>query len=145
MPHSRPILIAEDDEDTVFFLERSLRKSGMKNPVKIVHDGAEALEYLENDANEQAPRLAVLDVKMPLKNGFDVLTEVRRNPKLKRMPVIMFSSSNHALDVNRAYELGANSYVVKPGDPKLMDEVVTKLQDYWLNINQNPVLEPSPA
>src|SRR6478672_10096766 len=94
------------------------------------------LDFLENEANQPAPRLAVLDVKMPLKNGFDVLADVRRNLKLRFMPVIMFSSSNHERDVNRAYELGANSYVVKPGNPKRMDVVITKLQEYWVNVNE---------
>jgi CheY-like chemotaxis protein len=138
MPHNAPILIAEDDEDMVFFLERSLRKAGVPNPIKIVHDGAEAIEYLEGNGDQRAPRLAVIDLKMPLKDGFDVLKRVRNNPKLSRMPIIIFSSSNQDRDVNRAYDLGANSYVVKPGDSARIDEFVAKIHDYWVNVNEQP-------
>jgi two-component system response regulator len=140
MPHTHPILIAEDDEDTVFLLERSLKKAGITNPVKIVHDGVEAIDYLENDPHQKPPRLVVLDIKMPLKDGFDVLKMVRANKKLHRLPVIMFSSSNEERDVDRAYDLGANSYVVKPGDPGQMQEFVDKIHDYWVNINTRPSL-----
>src|SRR5689334_6348606 len=141
MPHTHPVLIAEDDEDTIFFLERSLRKAGVRNPVKVVHDGVEAIEYLEGNGTQKPPRLVVLDIKMPLKDGFEVLKRVRTNPKLSRMPVIIFSSSNQERDVNRAYDLGANSYVVKPGDSARMDEFVAKIQDYWMNVNEQPSLE----
>jgi two-component system response regulator len=77
---------------------------------------------------------------MPLKDGFDVLKRVRANPKLSRLPVIIFSSSNQERDVNRAYDLGANSYVVKPGDTAQMDEFVRKIHDYWMNLNEGPTL-----
>jgi two-component system response regulator len=140
MPHTHPVLIAEDDEDTVFFLQRSLKKIGIKNPVKVVNDGAEALQYLEQENGQKTPRLAVLDIKMPIKDGFDVLKRVRANPKLSRMPVIIFSSSNHQRDVNQAYDLGANSYVVKPGDAAQMDEFVRKIHDYSVNVNEEPTL-----
>jgi CheY-like chemotaxis protein len=134
------VLIAEDDEDTIFFLERSLRKVGVRNPVRIVHDGVEALNYLEDEVSHNVPRLAVLDIKMPLKDGFAVLEWVRAHPKLKRMPVIIFSSSNQESDVNRAYDMGANSYVVKPGDPARMEEFVLKLHEYWVTINEKPTI-----
>jgi DNA-binding response OmpR family regulator len=136
MPHSHPVLIAEDDEDMVFLLERSLRKAGLNHPVKIVSDGEQAVEYLEDETNHKTPHLAVLDIKMPLKDGFEVLKRVRANPKLSRMPVIIFSSSNAESDVSRAYDLGANSYVVKPGDSTELDKVVARIQDYWLSVNR---------
>jgi len=138
MPHSHPVLIAEDDEDTIFFLERFLHKIGLENPLKIARDGAEALEFLENESDHKTPHLAVLDIKMPLKDGFDVLQRVRANPKLSRMPIIIFSNSHQERDVNRAYDLGANSYVVKPTDPALMEQFVRKIHDYWININFEP-------
>src|SRR4051812_35126032 len=109
MPHTHPVLIAEDDEDTVFFLERSLRRAGVQDPVKIVHDGEEGLRYLQNEEDHKSPRMAVLDIKMPLRSGVDVLKSIRNDPRLKRLPVIIFSSSNREDDVNRAYDLGANS------------------------------------
>ena len=140
MPHSDTVLIAEDDEDTIFVLERSLRKLGMRNPVKVVHDGEQAINYLEQDDSHKPPRLAVLDIKMPLKDGFEVLNRIRSNPKLSRLPVIMFSNSQDERDVDRAYDLGANSYVVKPTDPRQMDQVVEKIHDYWINVNKKPTL-----
>ena len=73
---------------------------------------------------------------MPLKDGFDVLMRVRDNPKLCRMPVIIFSSSSSESDVARAYDLGANSYVVKPGDTSGLDQVVAMIQEYWLTVNR---------
>jgi CheY-like chemotaxis protein len=141
MPHTYPVLIAEDDPDTVFFLERSLKRVGVKNPIKIVHDGAEALGYLQDEETHKTPRLAVLDIRMPLKSGLDVLKSVRSDPRLCRMPVIIFSSSAAASDVNQAYELGANSYVVKPGDPAEFDMAIQKIHDYWLSINQPPKID----
>src|SRR5438309_1822870 len=105
MPYRQTILIAEDDDDTAFFMERCLRTAGVKIPLKIVRDGVEALDYLD-DQDHEIPRLAVLDIKMPLKGGFDVLKKVRASPRLSRMPVIIFSSSNQECDVNRAYDLG---------------------------------------
>ncbi len=140
MPHTHPVLIAEDDADTVFLLERSLRKLGVKNPIKIVHDGEEALRYLEEEDTHKAPRVALLDAKMPLKDGFAVLKHVRTNPKLSRLPVVMFSNSAEERDINRAYDLGANSYVVKPSDPALLHESLAKIHDYWININARPTV-----
>ena len=136
MPYSQPVLIAEDDEDMVFMLERALRKAGVQNPVKIVADGQEAVEYLEKH-DHKTPRLAVLDIKMPLRDGFEVLKRVRDNPKLCRVPVIILSSSDAEVDVKRAYDMGANSYVVKPGDTAGVDAVIRAIQDYWLNVNRN--------
>jgi CheY-like chemotaxis protein len=143
MPHSHPLLIAEDDEDMIFLLERSLRRIGVKNPVKIVTDGEQAVQYLEDDLTHKSPRLAVLDIKMPLKDGFDVLKRVRANPKLCRMPVIIFSSSNSESDITRAYDLGANSYVVKPGDAIGLDKVVALIQEYWLTVNKAAAIPAS--
>lgn len=138
MPHTHPVLIAEDDADTVFLLERTLRTLGVKNPIKIVDNGDEALRYLEDDQTHKPPRITLLDVKMPLQDGFEVLKRVRANPKLSRLPVVMFSNSGEERDINRAYDLGANSYVVKPGDPAMLKECLIKIHDYWININARP-------
>jgi CheY-like chemotaxis protein len=144
MPNSYPVLIADDSEDDLFFLKRALRKAGVKNPITFVINGAEAIDYLENDSTHKTPRVVMLDVKMPLKNGFDVLECVRKNPLLKRLPVIMFSSSAEERDVNRAYDLGANSYVVKPGDTKRWEELVKKIHEYWIDINEKPTIPIPP-
>jgi CheY-like chemotaxis protein len=141
MPNSHPLVIADDDEDTVFFLQRSLSKAGVKNPIKIVHDGTEVLEYLEKDKDHKIPRLLLLDVKMPGKDGFEVLKRVRANPRLSRVPIVIFSSSNSERDVNRAYDLGANSYVVKPGSTERMDQFVSKIHEYWMNMNEQPTFD----
>jgi CheY-like chemotaxis protein len=140
MPNSDPVLIAEDNEDDVFLLERSLRKAGIKNPITFVTNGVEAIDYLENDSSHKMPRIVLLDVKMPLKNGFDVLASMRQNPVLKRLPVIMFSTSAEERDVNLAYDLGANSYVVKPREIERLDELVKKIHEYWIDINEKPSL-----
>ena len=138
MPHTHPVLIAEDDEDVVFFLQRIFRKQGIQNPLKFVPDGQQALDYLETET--RPPRVALLDIKMPVKDGFDVLKRVRAHPKLSRLPVVMFSNSREERDVNRAYDLGANSYVVKPSGAVEMEDFVGKLHDYWINVNEMPTL-----
>ena len=141
MPHTHPVLIAEDDEDTRFFLERSLQKAGVRNPVKIVNDGQQALDYLQKDDSHKTPRIVLLDIKMPGVDGFDVLKRVRADPRLSRLPVVMLSNSNDGRDVNRAYDLGANSYVVKPSDPDQLQSVLTRIHNYWMNINEEPRIE----
>jgi CheY-like chemotaxis protein len=86
----------------------------------------------------QTPHLVLLVIKIPLKDGFEVLERVRQNPKLKCTPVIIFSASAQEQDVKRAYDLGANSYIVKPNDPERLEEFVSKIHDYWLNFNAMP-------
>ena len=139
----RPILIAEDDSDDAFLLMRAFGKAGITNPLDLVSDGQKAVNYLEDIPRKKTllPRLFVLDIKMPLLNGFDVLRWVRSQPGLKRMPVVVLTSSGEEKDINRAYDLGANSYLIKPSSMESLEVLTTKLCEYWLAMNQQPIFE----
>src|SRR5262245_57504279 len=116
------ILVAEDDEFEVLLLRRAFTKAGVEAPVTFVRDGQEALDYFQRQhgfSDERVhpmPTLLVLDLKMPRLDGFDVLKWLRQQPGLRRLLVVVLTSSSEASDVNRAYDLGANSYLRKPTD-----------------------------
>src|SRR5207247_353014 len=116
------ILLVEDDPNDVLLMQRAFRKANLTNPLHVARDGQEAIEYLAHQGNfadvrrYPPPTLMLLDLKMPRKNGFETLEWLRQQPGLKRMVVIVLSSSSELADINRAYDLGANSYLVKPAD-----------------------------
>jgi CheY-like chemotaxis protein len=139
MAARRILLIAEDDEDDAFLLSRAFHIVGVKTPIRFASNGQEVLDYF-GKAGHETPRLMILDVKMPLLSGFDVLEWVRRHPNLRRLPIIMFSSSAQLADINRAYDSGANSYVVKPSDANHITEFARMIQDFWLNMHAEPSL-----
>ena len=118
------ILVADDDENDVFFIERALKEAQVANPLRRVRDGEEAIAYLKGEGGYgdrekfPLPHLMLLDLKMPRKNGFEVLEWVRGQPGLKRLPVIILTSSKEDPDIKRAYDLGANTYLVKPAKPE---------------------------
>jgi CheY-like chemotaxis protein len=130
------LLIAEDDDNDFLFLERALKIERFEADIRRACDGEEAIEYLggeEDFANREAhplPQLILLDLKMPRKNGFDVLTWVREHPDLRTLPVIIFSSSEEPEDVENAYNLGANAYLVKPSSCLSYSEVVQTLRQF---------------
>jgi CheY-like chemotaxis protein len=139
-----PILLAEDSEDDVFLLERAFKKAKLTNPLRIVPDGEEALAYLKGDgvyADREKypfPALVLMDIKMPRMNGLEVLSAIRKDPSLRRLVVIFLTASNLERDVNEAFDLQANSYLVKPADTDGMVSTLDKVKDYWLRINQYP-------
>jgi CheY-like chemotaxis protein len=144
MNYSGGILVAEDDSSDAFFLQRAFQRAGIPTTLHFVRDGQEVLEYLRGDqqfADRKAhpfPRLLLLDLKMPRLNGFEVLDWLRRQPSLKRLLVVIFSSSEEIKDINRAYDLGANSYLVKPHAAEDLLELVGRLRNYWLETNKSP-------
>jgi DNA-binding response OmpR family regulator len=137
MANRRTILWAEDDEDDVILIQRAFRF-----PLQIVRDGEEAILYLSGAgqfANREEfpmPDLVILDINMPKKSGFEVLDWLRKEAKLI-FPVIMLSSSSQQPHINRAYELGANSYLVKASNWQDLAKRVEALQEYWLTINES--------
>ena len=142
-----PILIAEDDDNDIFFLERAFKQAQIVNPVYRVTDGEEAIDYLQG-AGEYAdrvkhplPYLMLLDLKMPRKNGFEVITWVRMQHGLKRLPIVVLTSSKEDPDINRAYELGANTYLVKPVKFEGLVEMMRALNLYWLMLAEKPSFE----
>jgi CheY-like chemotaxis protein len=143
-----PILMAEDDENDVFFVERAFRQSQVLNPLQRVKDGEEAIAYLKGErcfadrAQYPLPHLMLLDLKMPRKNGFEVIQWIRQQPGLKRLPIVVLTSSKEDPDVNRAYELGANTYLVKPVKFEGLVDMMKALNLYWLILAEKPSVVP---
>ena len=141
------ILLAEDDPNDVLSVQRAFQRNYVANPVQVVRDGEEALAYLSGQApfadreRHPLPVLMLMDLKMPRKSGLEVLAWVRQQPGLKRLPIIVLTSSNQSPDINRAYELGANSYLVKPAGFDSLLDLVKNLDMYWLILNEKPELQ----
>jgi CheY-like chemotaxis protein len=135
------ILLVEDDENDVILIKRALSKSRLMNPVQVVEDGDEAITYLSGAGKYidrdlyPFPALLLLDLKLPRKSGFEVIEIVRKHPEWKRLLVVVLTSSALHPDINRAYELGANSYLVKPPDFDNLIGMMKELQSYWLICN----------
>ena len=142
-----PVLLVEDDPADVRLIQRAFGKLADNVQVIRLKDGDEAVAYLsgeapfENRAAYPMPSVLLLDIKLPRRSGFEVLQWLRRQDSgLKRMPVIMLTSSRHSVDVNRAYDLGANSYLTKPETASGLQSLASQLQSYWLELNQSPDL-----
>lgn len=140
------ILLADDDPDDVLLIRRALARAKMDHPVHVVNDGQAAVDYLAGTgayadrARHPFPDLLLLDIKMPRRSGLEVLAWLRAQPVMGRLPVVMLTGSRETADVNRAYELGANSYVVKPGSPEEYLDVAHALGLYWFATNESPDL-----
>jgi CheY-like chemotaxis protein len=138
------ILLADDDPNDVLLTERALKRIGPGGPVHVVQDGEEAVAYLKGDGafadrnRFPLPTLLLLDLKMPRRSGFEVLEWLRQQPGLRRLPVVVFTSSNQDSDVTRAYELGANSYLVKPAGFDNLVNMMKCLRSYWLELSEKP-------
>src|SRR3954467_14148703 len=132
-----PIMVADDDSNDVMLLEIACARAGLARPLVVVHNGVEAIEYLggagpfADRRKFPLPFLLLLDLKMPLKSGFDVLSWLRGQPALKRLFVVVLSSSAEPADIDRAYDLGANSYLVKPSSTEELRLIVGRLRDWW--------------
>jgi CheY-like chemotaxis protein len=143
------ILVAEDDHTDVLLLKRTFAKVAIPIRLHFVRDGQEAVDYLsgaagfEDREQHPLPSLFLSDLKMPRLDGFQVLDWLRRQPGLRRIPMIILSSSSEPRDVNRAYDLGANSYLVKPHSAERLSELVQQLRIYWLESNCFPDFVPA--
>ena len=138
------ILLAEDDPNDVLLIQRAFQKAGLGTVLRIVSDGAEAIDYLSGrgayaDRDKfPLPYLLLLDLKMPGTDGFEVLQWVRSDEEVKRLLVVVLTSSELQEDVDRAYELGANSYLVKPVSFDEMVHMLQRFEAYWTEINRTP-------
>jgi len=145
------ILIAEDNDDHVVLLRRALKKGAILNPIFVVNDGEEVVAYLKGEGKfadryeYPLPGLLLLDLKMPKKNGFEVLQWIRQQPFLKRLRVVVLTTSDNPQDIDRAYELGANSFIVKPLEQQQFLEVTEAIKGYWLWMSAAPQLQDSCA
>jgi two-component system, response regulator len=136
------ILLVEDNPEDAELTIRSLKKKNLANQLVVVEDGEEALEYLfcsgryaSRDAS-QVPRVILLDLKLPKVSGLEVLRALKQNVQTRKIPVVVVTSSREDPDIVAAYDLGANSYVVKPVDFDAFADAICNLGLYWLVVNQ---------
>ena len=140
------ILLAEDDENDVLLIRQAFKEARIENPLFVVENGDEVIDYFRgvgkfaNRAEYPLPSLLLLDLKMPKTNGYEALQWIRANPEFQRLRIIVLTTSPNIREVNRAYQLGANSFLVKPADFQMIVRFVRTLKDYWLEMDQAPDL-----
>lgn len=147
-----PVLLVEDDPTDYRLIQRAFSKLSDGFEMFRLTNGDEVIDYLsgdgpyENRSSYPIPAIVLLDLKLPRRSGFEVLQWLRRQASgLKRLPVIILTSSRHSADINRAYDLGANSYLVKPDTGIQLDELAAQFRTYWLRMNEFPSLRAEPA
>jgi CheY-like chemotaxis protein len=140
------ILVAEDNPHDAFFLERAFVRAGINTPLQFVENGEDAIKYLSaavpfSDRQQfPLPSIMILDLQMPRMDGFEVLQWVRQQPGLRRLPVMVFTSSAEPKDVDQAHELGANGYLIKPTGAEDLFSAVQAFEKFWLQRNCFPSL-----
>jgi two-component system, chemotaxis family, response regulator Rcp1 len=135
------ILIAEDNPGDVLLMREVLRESRIPSEVNVTGDGVETMQYLRRAgayAHTPRPSLVLLDLNMPRKDGREVLVEMKSDPSLRSIPVVVMTSSSAEEDVNRAYESHANCYVRKPSSFEQLREVVREIQNFWFGVASLP-------
>lgn len=146
------VLLVEDDPDDFQLMQLALKRTPGEVSLLRVEDGEAAVHYLSgsedysNRAEHPLPHIAVLDIKLPKRSGFEVLEWIRKHSELRRMPVMMLTSSRHSVDVNRAYDLGASAYFSKPETMKDLTALLGDLKSLWIRWLEFPNLqEDGPA
>ena len=135
------ILLVEDNPDDAQLTLHVFQKYNLSNRLQVVEDGAEALDFLFHTGpsiDREPPRLILLDLKLPKVSGLEVLRQIRSDPRTCKIPVVVLTSSREDVDIKKCYELGVNSYVVKPVDFAQFSESTRQLGLYWLVLNQSP-------
>ena len=136
------ILIAEDDADDRFLLQSAFEENGYQDTLHFVENGIDLLEYLHNQVegtdNVKMPKFIMLDLNMPKKDGREVLKEIKQHDHLKKIPVIIFSTTNNEQEMRRCYELGANSYITKPNSFENLIKTVAAIRSYWIHTTNIP-------
>lgn len=146
-PRDYTMLIVEDDLYDSKLIQRAIKKARILNPIQVVEDGAAAIAYLDGQSpyddceKYPLPVVMLLDLKLPKKSGFEVLEWLRAQPKLGRLPVVVLTSSSETPDINKAYDLGANSYLVKPVGSDALVDMLKSVELYWIISNTKPDLE----
>ncbi len=138
------ILIAEDDADDRYLIKAAFAEKGNTDKIEFVENGIELFTYLESVNKAQTslkefPGFILLDLNMPKKDGREVLKEIKQHPVYKKIPVIIFSTTKSEMEIKHCYELGANTYIVKPHSFDLLIKVVHQIRNYWFEIASIPV------
>jgi CheY-like chemotaxis protein len=146
-PHAVEILLVEDNPEDLELTLRALRKANLTNRIQVARDGAEALEFIFCEGGhagrniEDTPKVILLDLKLPKVDGLEVLQRIKGDPRTQMIPVVMLTSSKEQSDVVRSYQLGVNSYIVKPVNFDGFTAAVQELGMFWLLLNQPPKSE----
>jgi CheY-like chemotaxis protein len=141
LPHL-PLLLVEDNDDDAFLMRLSLKAAGVIQPLHVAEDGQQAIDYLAGRGpyadreKYPLPSVVFLDLKLPFKSGHEVLAWIRNQRDLAQIIVLVLSSSNQPSDLEEAYRLGANSYVVKPAATEELVEWAAAFKRYWLDFNR---------
>lgn len=141
------LLLAEDDPNDVLLFRRAFERCGASCLLRVVHDGDQAIRYLEgvgpyaDRLENPLPVVALLDLKMPRRTGLEVLEWLAAHPDLCRLPAVVLTSSRERADIERAYALGARSYLVKPGKFSDLLRLVEVINSYWVVFNERPCIE----
>jgi len=136
-----PILLVEDNDNDVIFMQRALKNAELLNPLHIANDGEQAIDYLTGKGEFSdrikfpLPILIFLDLKLPTKSGLEVLSWLRDTPQFKTLVVLVLTTSNEPKDIDRALKLGANAYLVKPSIFSELTEMMKATKAFWLNFN----------
>jgi two-component system response regulator len=139
------ILLVEDNPDDVELTLHAFRRHNLANHVRVARDGEEVLGYLFGGEEHAQPKVILLDLKLPKVDGLEVLREIRGEPTLRCVPVVILTSSREERDIVRGYDLGVNSYIVKPVDFDKFIQTVQTLGFYWLLLNEPPQMAAAPA
>ncbi|MDR3577010.1 MAG: response regulator [Anaerolineaceae bacterium] len=139
----RPILLVEDNPMDLDLTRRAFARRKLVNPLQVARDGEEALGYMARwDTGEEVPSVILLDLKIPKVDGLEVLRQIKENPKYNLIPIVVLTSSAEERDIQTAYKLGANSYIVKPVDFDKFLEVASHIDLYWMIMNTTPKVPP---
>ena len=132
------VLLVEDNPDDLELALHAFKQNRVSDRIQVARDGAEALQLLFAAADNEShlPRVVLLDMKLPKVDGLEVLRRLRADPRTRRLPVVMLTASSQEHDIIESYELGVNSYIVKPVEFKRFSETVVQLGLYWLALNQ---------
>jgi two-component system, response regulator len=127
------ILVAEDDADDRFLIQTAFEEKGYSDKLEFVENGIELLSYLSDSSKEAMPRIILLDLNMPKKDGREVLLELKQHRLFKRIPIVVFTTTKNEKEIARCYDLGANTYIVKPTTFEELLFIVEQIHSYWLN------------
>jgi CheY-like chemotaxis protein len=143
-PEAVPVLLVEDDPDHEELVRRAFVDRGAGIDLKVARHGEEALDYLfrrgdyRDASRSPRPRLILLDLRLPRKDGLEVLAEIKSSPDLRAIPAVVLTTSESEIDVSRALAQHANSYLVKPVDFARFEELIADVEAYWLNLSRQP-------
>lgn len=130
------ILVVDDDEDDQFLIRTAFEAVSDRYTLQFATDGTNVLERIKSP--QFLPDLILLDLNMPIMSGFDVLKHLKNSPTYSHIPVVILTTSNHERDINQAYELGANTFIIKPTNHQALIDLAEQIRSYWFNLAQTP-------